>query len=135
MDLRQGGGVAPLVQQPFEILSRKKAAYGSWRIAIAVPEKNLLAVGEKDKRVDTELLGDLIGIVRCLPFTGQRIPARAFRFDESQRLVMRADQHVIDESAVVTARARPVFAGSKRELLEDRALITPQPASASWASM
>ena len=104
LDPGQGRGVTPLVQQPFEILSGKEAADGSWRIAIPVPEQYFLAVGEKDKRVGAELAGDAVGVVRGLPFARKGIPARAFRFDDGQGYAVRADQYVIHEATGVSMR-------------------------------
>src|SRR6266567_6597765 len=71
--------------KPQQVLFVKEPADFAWRVKIAVPEPDFIAISEKDERINTMLGAQCIGIVGCLALTFEWIAAGALGFDDGKR--------------------------------------------------
>ena len=105
-----------------QFIALQKALNGARRLTRIVPNPMVITIGAENDRPLAILVLKAVGIELCLLLTDPRVAARAFGFDERQRLAVAAAQHVIDKPLAAIARHARNFDldGVRRLRIESR---------------
>ncbi len=99
VDFSDARGLAELVDvgEPFQVVLREEAADLAGRIEAALPEPDLVAIGEKDEGIDPVLDLYEVRVIGGLSFAFRRISRRTLDLDEGQWSTLNDHQGIVDE--------------------------------------